>query len=181
MATRLHDREPDERALEGALHRALLSGGAEDATGHLRRLAREAEEQARDRGDRLRFRHFRHRAELLRRAGGVLTAGEVAKRLGLHPVTVLRRARERQLLAIREGRRWFFPACQFGDAGTVPHLAELLAALPADADPWWVLDVLLAPSSTLGGLSPLEAARRGEPHLSRARDELRGYGADGFA
>lgn len=180
MATRLHDRKPDERLLEGALHRALVSGGAEDAIGHLRRLAREAEEQARDRGGRLRFRHFRHRAELLRKARGVLTAGEVAERLGLHPVTVLRRARERQLLAIREGRRWFFPACQLADGGSVPHLAELLAALPADADPWWVLDVLLASSATLEGLSPLEAARRGGPHLSRALDALRGYGGEGF-
>lgn len=180
MATRLHHEQPDERSLVAALRRALAAGGTGALVEQLSRLARDSESGRTDKAARLELRHFHHRAELLRAAGGVLTTSDAAARLGVHPVTALRHARTRRLLAIHEGGRWFFPACQFAAGAALPHLDELLAALPEDFDPWWALDVLLAPSSTLEGLSPLEAARRGEPHLSRAIDELRGYGADGF-
>ncbi len=181
MATRLEARPPREAELRAAVQRALASGGEPALLDHLERLARLAEAAAPGPEERVRLRGYRVQAELLRDAGGVLSTREVARRLGLHPASVARLARERRLLGLREGQRWYFPRCQFDERGRpVPHLDALLHALPEEWDGWHMLDVLLIETDVIHGVNALEAARRGRPWLDWALDFLRGYGTDTF-
>ena len=102
-------------------------------------------------------RNAEHRRELLAAARGALTAQEVGRFLGISRQAVDKRRRSRGLLALRQGRDWRYPRCQFTE---LPR--EVVAGLPrlldgfSEAGPWVILDFLLAPDDTLGGKSPLE-------------------------
>jgi hypothetical protein len=102
------------------------------------------------------------RADLARRAGGLLTAAQMGKVLGgISRQAVDKRRRASQLLAMRVGADWRYPAAQADRDGNVPPgFAGVLQAM-RDAGPWATLDFLLAPDTTLGGLTPLDALRKG--------------------
>jgi hypothetical protein len=102
------------------------------------------------------------RARLIAAAGGLLSVNEVAALLGLTRQAVDKRRRAGQVLAMRAGSDWRYPAIQFGPEGAPPAgLAEVIAAL-AEAGPWATLDLLLAEDPALGGRSPLQALRAGD-------------------
>lgn len=125
-------------------------------------------------------RNAAHRAELVERAGGMLTSQEVAELLGISRQAVDKRRRGGGLLAVRQGSDWRYPRCQFDRHEVVAGLPELLAALD-QPDPWVALDFLLAPDDALEGLGPLEALRRGEAWRERAMRVARAAAGDGFA
>lgn len=107
-------------------------------------------------------RGIEQKRDLLRQAGGGLSAEEVGRHLGIPPHEIEKRRLKRQLLAVSWNGETVFPACQFdGNA--------LLAGLPGvfeqsgDWFGWGMLAFLLAPDDMLGGLSPIDVLRRGEP------------------
>ena len=109
-----------------------------------------------------RLRGLAARGELIERAGGVLSADEVARLLGIGTDAVAKRRQADRLLALPRGDRGFdYPACQFGPHGVLPHLDRLLAGTRG-LEPWVRLDLLTSPREELGGLSPLQAAAQGE-------------------
>ncbi len=102
------------------------------------------------------------RERLAAKAEGLLSAEAVGQALGgLSRQAVDKRRRNKQLLAVRIGGDWRYPAVQFGpDGETVSGLAAVIEEM-SDLGPWALLDFLLAEDSALGGISPLEALRRG--------------------
>ena len=80
---------------------------------------------------------------------------------GISRQAVDKRRRAGQLLAVHVGSDWRYPAAQADRDGNVPDgLGDVIRAMQ-DAGPWATLDFLLAPESTLDGLTPLDALRRG--------------------
>ena len=123
-----------------------------------------------------RLRGLQMKLELLERAGGALQPSEVAGLLRMSRQAVGKRRRNGKLLAVVTGRRGFeYPACQFGDGGVVPGLAEVLAAFDDDVDSWMRLSFLVSPLGSLGGDAPLDLLRLGEiepvVHLARSVGE----------
>jgi hypothetical protein len=103
------------------------------------------------------------RENLLRRAGGVLRLGDVARRLGVTPQAVSGRRGRGTILAVPlPSGEMVYPACQFTDEGpTLPGLSRFLAAFGVES-PWTRLAVLLAPAARHGGRSALDLLRAGE-------------------
>jgi hypothetical protein len=123
-------------------------------------------------------RNVEHRQRLLKLAGGVVSAEEAGRILGITRQAVDKRRRSNAILAVREGSDWRYPACQFGEGEVIFGIADVLRGF-ASSGPWVTLDFLLAPDTALGGRSPLEMLRSGdfEPvfRLVRANE------TDGFA
>ena len=110
-----------------------------------------------------RMRGLRMKLDLLEKTGGALQPSEVAGLLRMSRQAVGKRRREGRLLALETGRRGYeYPACQFGDGGTVRGLGEVLAEFAEDLDPWMRLAFLVNPNDALGGEAPLDLMRRGE-------------------
>jgi hypothetical protein len=113
------------------------------------------------------------RTLLAERAGGLLTAVQVATLLGISRAAVDKRRALGRALAVRVRGDWHYPACQFRDGEVLPGLPEVLAGLP-ELSGWAALDLLLAESKALGGRTPLACLRAGEVapvlRLMRARD-----------
>lgn len=97
---------------------------------------------------------------LLEERGGTLSAREVAL-LGGRSVAIVHQRRKRgELLAVRRGRGYRFPAWQFEEGGTIPGLGAVLlaCALP----PLQQMQFLLSPHPSLAGIPPLVALLDGE-------------------
>jgi hypothetical protein len=120
------------------------------------------------------------REQLVVKAAGLLSADAAGRAVGITRQAIDKRRRGRQLLAVKVGNDWRYPAAQFGSAGeAVPGLAGILDAL-ADLQPWAVLDFLLADDAALGGISPLEALRRGGDVAADAQRIAHAYATDAF-
>lgn len=113
------------------------------------------------------------RARLSARAGAMLSAEQAGQALGgISRQAVDKRRRANQLLAVRVASDWRYPAIQIGADGQVPQALPPVLASAAEAgmSAWATLDFLLAPDDAIGGLTPLEALRRGgEPAASVQR------------
>jgi hypothetical protein len=117
------------------------------------------------------------KSELLGRAGGALSAGEVAALMGVTPAAVHARRQRGTLLAVRQANGEFlYPACQFGDEGSLPGLGQVLAAFAVEGA-WTRLSVLLSPAPSLDGATPLDALRRGD--VAGAVEAVSSYGEHG--
>jgi hypothetical protein len=105
-------------------------------------------------------RNAEHRAEILKAAGGTLTAEEAGAFLGITRQAVDKRRRSHALLGLRQRSDWRYPRCQFDDArgDVIAGFPTLLKAF-ADADPWVTLDFLLAPEAALGDRTPLDCLK----------------------
>ena len=114
-------------------------------------------------------------------AGGLLSAGEVGRALGgISRQAVDKRRRGLQLLGVRVAHDWRYPAAQIGtDGAVVPGLAIMLDGLAA-LGPWAQLAFLLAKDDALGGLSPLDALRRGGTAMDDVRRIVRSHETDAF-
>ena len=123
-------------------------------------------------------RNVEHRQQLIKRAGGALSAEDAGRTLGITRQAVDKRRRANTMLAVREGSDWRYPACQFDEGEVIAGIADVVRGF-ASAGPWATLDFLLAPDTALGGRSPLEMLRDGERdavlRLVRANE------SDGFA
>ena len=123
-------------------------------------------------------RSLEHRKVLLGLAGSMMSSTQVADLLGLTRQAVDKRRAASRLLALRMGSDWQYPAFQFDDGEVLPDLERVIAS-QAGADPWVVLDILLAQDSVLGGRSLLDALRqRDGQSVARAISQTQ---ADGFA
>jgi hypothetical protein len=122
------------------------------------------------------------REELIRRAGGLLSAAQAGAALGgISRQAVDKRRRAGQLLALSVGADWRYPAAQIGPDGTVPQgLAAVLRGM-ADAGVWAMLDFVLTPDDALGGLTPLDALRRGGAAAEAVRRLVAAREADAYA
>ena len=123
-------------------------------------------------------RNVEHRQQLLKRAGGVLSADEAGRTLGITRQAVDKRRRSNTMLAVREGSDWRYPACQFNEGEVIAGIGDVVRGF-ASAGPWTTLDFLLAPDTALGGRTPLETLRDGEPDAVLRL--VRANGSDGFA
>jgi hypothetical protein len=110
---------------------------------------------------------------LLNAEGGAVNARNAAKLYGgpsdYSEEAVRKAARQGQVIAIRDGNgNLHFPAWQFGArGGLLPGLKEILALLARrpHADDLAPVTFLLNATARLGGISPLEALRRGDEAL----------------
>jgi hypothetical protein len=118
--------------------------------------------------------------ELLKQAGGGLSASDVSRLLHISRQAVDKRRREGKLLAVPRGSDYAYPACQFEDDRTIAGLPEMLLARTVD-HPWATLAFLVTPKDELG-CSPLQALRHQDPKLKdRALRFARvAAGGDGF-
>ena len=117
---------------------------------------------------------------LVEGAGGVLSADEVAARLGISRAAVEQRRRAGRLLAVPGEAGPGYPACQFEGGTVVPGLGEVLAWFGL-ARPWGALAFLLTPDDRLGGLRPLDALKRRDAALTAMTIRLaRAHDSDGF-
>ncbi len=138
----------------GAVARALAEQAAADALRRLEPLA-----GAIARGANV-------RARLAEAAGGMLSADDAGRVLGITRQAVDKRRAAGKLLAVRVRGDWHYPAAQFLDGEALPGVEEVIAGM-ADASAWSVLDFLLAPDDALGGRSPLAVLRAGDVALVR--------------
>jgi hypothetical protein len=150
----------------GTLARALAEQAAADALRRLEPLA-----GAVARGGEV-------RARLAEAAGGLLSAEEAGKALGITRQAVDKRRVAGRLLAVRIRGDWHYPSAQFRDGEVLPGIEKVVAGMP-EASPWSVLDFMLAPDDALGGRSPLAALRAGDG--APVRRLLAARGADSFA
>jgi len=136
--------------------------------------------EARDPLAELRARGAVQKRALVEDAGGVLTADEVAARLGMSRAAVEQRWRAGQLLAVPGEAGPGYPARQFEAGDVVPGLADVLTWFGRER-PWGALAFLLTPDDQLGGLAPLEALKRRDPALTAMTIRLaRAHDSDGF-
>lgn len=124
---------------------------------------------------------IQHRATIMRRAGGTLSADEVGKLLDISRQAVDKRRRGNRLLAIRQGGDWLYPRAQFHEHETIPGLPEVIRDCAASG-PWVTLEFLVTEDEVLGGLSPRAALLKGGELRDRVATLLRGQSSgEGFA
>jgi hypothetical protein len=115
------------------------------------------------------------KADLLRRADGILSAPDAARMLGTDVVTLQELAAESAVLALPLPSGTAYPACQFAIGGMVAGLSEALRSMPIRS-PWMRLEWLVSPNPALGDASPIEALRRG--NVTEVIALARSYGAE---
>jgi hypothetical protein len=123
------------------------------------------------------------RERLASRAGGLLSAAQAARALGgISRQAVDKRRRANQLLAVRVAGDWRYPAAQIGADGTVPAALPSVLATASELGmgAWATLDFLLTPDGALGGLTPLDALRRGGGEADAVGRLLEAVKADGY-
>jgi hypothetical protein len=111
--------------------------------------------------------------KLLGAEGGTVSARKAARLYGgpkdYSEEAVRKAARHGHLIAIRDGNaNWHFPVWQFAPRGGIlPGLREVLDILSRQiqTDDLAAVTFLLNPTMRLGGISPLEALRRGDERL----------------
>lgn len=91
----------------------------------------------------------------------MLSSQDIGDKLGLSRETVNQRRHARQLLALQHEARGFrYPAWQI-EPGVRDAIADLLAELGENTDPWAAYLFFTQPSPLLGGKTPLKALKAG--------------------
>lgn len=95
--------------------------------------------------------------ELIQRANGCLSSGQVAELLGISVSAVnQRKNKHRSILAVPlSGGEWGFPVRQFAEEGIRPGVAEVVRAA-GEMNPWILLSILLEPVAEEGGPTLLD-------------------------
>jgi hypothetical protein len=126
-------------------------------------------------------REIEHREDVVRRAGGMLSAEAAGKLLNISRQAVDKRRRNGTLLAIRQGGDWLYPRAQFHDHEAIPGLADVVRGLGASG-PWVTLEFLVTEDDVLGGLSPRAALLKGGASREQVMTLVRGQDSgEGFA
>jgi hypothetical protein len=126
-------------------------------------------------------REIAHRDALVRRADGMLSAGEAGQLLHITRQAVDKRRRGNTLLAIRQGGDWLYPRTQFHEHETIPGLPEIIKKLDMSG-PWVTLEFLTTEDSVLDDLTPREALLKGGEMHARVMTLLHGReSGEGFA
>lgn len=117
-------------------------------------------------------RYFEHRRSLLEKS---LTASEVARLLNTSRQTPHDRMRAATLLGLLDNGAYRFPTWQFdaqGPDGVIDGLPDVLKVL--QISDFAKLNWLVRPNPILGGLTPVEALKKGEKE--QVLQEARGIG-----
>jgi hypothetical protein len=111
------------------------------------------------------------KAELVELASGLYMPSYVGAILAIPEQLVEERRKAGELIAVKAGEGYRYPACQFTPEGVVTGLSEVLAVMPIRAD-CMRLEWLLITDDALEGITPLRALRAGrlEEVLDIARD-----------
>jgi hypothetical protein len=144
------------RMVDGADADAAASTDGSKATnvGNDHLLTSELFAAARARGEQAKH-------EILAEQGDMLTAAEVAIRLGYTATAVERRRQDGLLLALPlEAGDLGFPAWQFTDRGLLPGLEDVLQSMSVRS-PWMRAQFFLTGDLRLDGETPLGMLRRG--------------------
>lgn len=105
-----------------------------------------------------------HRQRLAEAAAPLLSAGEVADRLGI-PSEAITSLREASLiLGVRATTEWLYTELQIMDGQLLPRLGEVLQA-HGSIDEWVVLDSLLAKDTAYGNRNLIELLRDRDDRL----------------
>lgn len=125
-----------------------------------------------------RLRGLRHQQLLLEKAGGALSADQVAALLKISRQAVDKRRKAGRLIGLSTGRHgYLYPACQFTpEGGTVAGLEEVLADL-REFSPWMQLAYLMNANTSLDESTPLEEMRKG--NIDKVRRAALSYGEQG--
>ena len=114
--------------------------------------------------------------EMIQRAGGVLSSGQVAELLGISVSAVnQRKNKHRSILAVPlSGGEWGFPARQFADGEVRRGVGEVVKAA-GEMNPWVLLSILLDPIREESGPTLLD--RLDDDAVRRdAVNRVRSYG-----
>lgn len=95
----------------------------------------------------------------------VLSADEVAERLGLTPSQVREMGDARQLLVVDHNGRKCYPEFQFADGDVLKGFSEALGALEHVSN-WAAFNFFVTPDQSLNQRTPLEALRSGDIALA---------------
>ena len=116
--------------------------------------------------------------DLLREAGGTLSASEVGNLLGIGRAAVDKRRRQGALLGLKMPSGDFvYPTAQFAKNDALPGLPAVLSAFYIQ-DPWMQLDALLARDEALGGRTAFEALADGD--VERVKTTVSSFGEQGL-
>lgn len=106
--------------------------------------------------------------EMLREAGGTLSASEVGTLLGISRAAVDKRRRQGTLLGLHlPNGDIAYPAAQFNKKDVLSGLPEVLRSFQTQ-DPWMRLDVLLARDELLKGRTSFQALADGDVELVKS-------------
>ena len=106
--------------------------------------------------------------DLLKRAGGALTAGQVCTLLGYKSIqAVLEVVAAGRLLALTDNEIKLFPAFQFDGSHILPGMADILAAAPRTSH-WALLQFLVNGDEGLGPGRPMDLIKGGSLACARA-------------
>jgi hypothetical protein len=117
------------------------------------------------------------RRQMLKSAGGTLTAENVAELLGISRQAIDKRRSSNSLLALTQGKRGYsYPSFQFQEGKTVPGLEEVLGEL-SSLDSWMQLNFFTSPNERLDGKTPIKALQNGL--IEEVKGVARVYGEQG--
>ncbi|MGE0715768.1 MAG: hypothetical protein AB7P02_10015 [Alphaproteobacteria bacterium] len=98
---------------------------------------------------------------LLQAEGGVLSAAELARHLGITTQGLGKKRDRGQVFWLPMGEGYVYPAFQVDGAGLLPGIRAVLDAF-VEADPWMRIQFMLTGDRRLGGRRPLDALRAGD-------------------
>jgi hypothetical protein len=109
-----------------------------------------------------RLRGIEAKRRILTDEGGMLSAEKVGETLTISRQAVDKRRKAGRLIAVSLGRRGFgYPAWQFTERGTLPHLETVLDALKQH-DGWTKLVFFTSENAAINGKRPLDVLRSGD-------------------
>jgi hypothetical protein len=124
-----------------------------------------------------RLRGIEAKRRILSDDGGMLSAQKVGDVLTITRQAVEKRRKAGRLIGVSLGRRGFgYPAWQFSERGTLPHLEAVLDALK-EHDAWTKLVFFTSENVATGAKKPLDVLRLGEAEKVLAA--ARTYGEQG--
>lgn len=116
--------------------------------------------------------------DLLRQAGGTLSASKVGELLGITRAAVDKRRRQGALLGIKlPSGDIAYPAAQFRNGDAVAGLSEVLRSFRV-RDPWMQLETLLASDEAFDGRSGFDALASGD--VERVKAVASAFGEQGL-
>ncbi len=124
------------------------------------------------------LRGVKQRQDLLMAEGGCLSGQELAKVLRITRQAVDKQRRRGQLLAVRNGTTWQYPAWQIVDGAPLPGLKPVLTALQPHS-PWTILAFFLSRNTRLRERRPVDLLRRGK--VERVLQAAKAYAEHGAA
>lgn len=127
---------PDPRALSGRDRQVLASIGVPEADidEHAPTAGRPVVDAA---------------ADLVAATSALLTAAQVATRLGRSTVRIRGAIADRSLYGVKVGRSWLLPPWQLIDDGPLPHLRDIIAAVPEETSAVTMTRVMTEPNDEL--------------------------------